>query len=141
LKIERGVESIGGMNKQISFALVVVSVALFTGCAMFQESGQSALVGTWTNSLGTVWAIKADGTFQVSLSKSHRVDVWGKYTATGDTMNIQESHGSHTPKACRGPASYKFSRNGDMLTFTKVSDKCKLREKNVLAGWTPWKGK
>ena len=129
------------MKKQVFFVLVVVSVALFTGCAMFQESGPSALVGTWTNSLGTVWAIKADGTFQVSLSKSHRVDVWGKYTATGDTMNIQESHGSHTPKSCKGPASYKFSRNGDMLTFTKVSDKCKLREKNVLAGWTVWKGK
>ena len=129
------------MKKQVSFALVVVSVALFTGCAMFQESGQSALVGTWTNSLGTVWAIKADGTFQVSLSKSHRVDVWGKYTATGDTMNIQEAHGSQTPKSCKGPATYKFSRNGDMLTFTKVSDKCKLREKNVLAGWTVWKGK
>jgi hypothetical protein len=141
LKTERHVKNIGGMNKRISFALVVVGVALFTGCAMFQESGQSALVGTWTNSLGTVWAIKADGTFQVSLSKSHRVDVWGKYTATGDTMNIQESHGSHTPKSCRGPATYKFSRNGDMLTFTKVSDRCKLREKNVLAGWTPWKNK
>ena len=139
--MESDLSSISVMNKQISFALVVVSVALFTGCAMFQETGQSALVGTWTNSVGTVWAIKADGTFQVSLSKSHRVDVWGKYTATADTMNIQESHGSHTPKACRGPATYKFSRNGDMLTFTKVSDKCKLREKNILAGWTPWKGK
>jgi hypothetical protein len=139
--MEGDLSSIGVMNKQISFALVVVCVALFTGCAMFQETGQSALVGTWTNSLGTVWAIKADGTFQVSLSKNHRVDVWGKYTATADTMNIQESHGSHTPKACRGPATYKFSRNGDMLTFTKVSDKCTLREKNILTGWTPWKGK
>jgi hypothetical protein len=133
--------SIDHMKKHISLTFVIVGVALFTGCAMFHESGQSALVGTWTNPLGTVWAIKADGTFQVSLTKSHRVDVWGKYTATADTMNIQESHGSHTPKACRGPASYKFSRNGDMLTFTKVSDKCKLREKNVLAGWTAWKGK
>jgi len=133
--------SIDHMKKYISLAFIIVGIALFTGCAMFQERGQSALVGTWTNSLGTVWAIKADGTFQVSLTKSHRVDVWGKYTATADTMDIQESHGSHTPKACKGPASYKFSRNGDMLTFTKVSDKCKLREKNVLAGWTAWKGK
>ncbi len=133
--------SIDHMKKHISLVFVIVGVALFTGCAMFQETGQSALVGTWTNSLGTVWAIKADGTFQVSLTKSRRVDVWGKYTATADTMNIQESHGSHTPKSCRGPATYKFSRNGDMLTFTKVSDKCKLREKNVLAGWTVWTGK
>lgn len=129
------------MNKRISLALVVVTAALFTSCAMFQESGQSALVGTWTNPLGTVWAIKADGTFQVSLNKGHHVDVWGKYTATADTINIQESHGSHTPKSCKGPATYKFQRNGNMLTFTKVSDKCKLRERNVLAGWTVWTGK
>lgn len=129
------------MKKLISLGLVFVGVALFTGCAMFQESGQSAVAGTWTNSLGTVWALKADGTFQVALNNSNRVSIWGKYTVTGDTMNIQESHGSHTPKSCKGPATYKFQRNGDMLTFTKVSDKCKLREKNVLAGWKPWKGK
>ena len=131
------------MKKQISFQIVfgLAAIALLGGCAMFEEKGQSALVGTWTNSLGTVWAIKSDGTFQVSLTKSHRVDVWGKYTATGDTMTIQESHGSHTPKSCRGQATYKFTRDGDMLTFTKVSDKCKLREKNILAGWKPWKGK
>ena len=131
------------MKKPISFQIVfgLAAIALLGGCAMFEEKGQSALVGTWTNSLGTVWALKSDGTFQVSLTKSHRVDVWGKYTATGDTMTIQEAHGSHTPKSCRGQATYKFTRNGDMLMFTKVSDKCKLREKNILAGWKPWKGK
>jgi hypothetical protein len=130
------------MKKQISLqsVLAVTALALLGGCAMFQESGQSALVGTWTNSLGTVWAIKADGTFQVAFNNSNRVSVWGKYTATGDTMKIQEVHGK-TPKACRKSATYNFSRNGDMLTFTKVSDTCKLREKNVLAGWKPWKGK
>ena len=125
--------------KQISFGLVIVSVALVTGCAMFREKGESALVGTWTNPIGTVWAIKPDGTFQVSLSKGHQVDVFGKYSATNDTLNIQESHGLRQPKSCRTPATYKFTRNGDTLTFTKVSDKCKLREKNMLAGWTPWK--
>jgi hypothetical protein len=129
------------MKKQISIILAVAAVVLLGGCALFQESGQNALVGTWTNPLGTVWALKADGTFQVSLTKSHRVDVWGKYTVAGDTMTIQESHGSHTPRACKGQAIYKFQRDGDSLTFTKVSDKCKLREKNVLAGWKPWKGK
>ena len=128
------------MNKKVSFGLAVVCLALITGCAMFQESGQSAVVGTWSNSLGTVWALKADGTFQVALNNSNRPSVWGKYTVTGDTMEIHEAHG-HTPKSCKGPATYKFQRNGDMLTFTKVSDKCKLREKNVLAGWKPWKGK
>ena len=128
------------MKKQISFSLAVVGVALLAGCAMFQESGQSAVVGTWTNSLGTVWALKADGTFQVALNNSNHVSVWGKYTIAGDQMTIQEVHGK-TPKACKKAATYKFARNGDLLTFTKVSDTCKLREKNVLAGWKPWKGK
>ena len=31
--------------------------------------------------------------------------------------------------------------NGDELTFTKVSDTCKLREKHVLQTWKPWKAK
>ena len=108
---------------------------------MFHETPQNALIGTWTNSLGTVWALKTDGTFQVALNNSNRVSVWGKYTVAGDTLTIQEAHGSHTPKACKGQASYKFNRDGDTLTFTKVSDKCKLREKNVLLPWKPWKGK
>jgi hypothetical protein len=140
LKKSRAPASIELMKKSISFVFAVTAVALLGGCAMFQETPQNALVGTWTNPLGTVWAIKADGTFQVSLNKNHRVDVWGKYTVTGDEMAIQESHGSHTPKSCRGKATYKFMRDGEMLTFTKVSDKCKLREKNILASWKPWKG-
>ena len=128
------------MKKQISILFAVAAVALLGGCAMFQEKAESALVGTWTNSLGTVWAIKADGTFQVAFSNSNRVSVWGKYTVAGDEMTIKEVRGK-TPRACKKAATYKFSRNGDMLTFTKVSDTCKLREKNVLAGWKPWKGK
>ena len=128
------------MRKSISLILAITTVALLGGCAMFQETPQNAVVGTWTNSLGTVWAIKADGTFQVALNNSNRASIWGKYEVTGDTMTIHEVRGK-TPRACKGPATYKFSRNGDMLTFTKVSDKCKLREKNILAGWKPWKGK
>ena len=117
------------------------AIASVTGCAMFQESGQNALVGTWTNPLGTVWALKADGTFQVALNNSNRPSIWGKYEVTADTITIKESRGSHTPKACKGQGVYKFNRDRDTLTFTKVSDKCKLREKNMLAGWKPWKGK
>ena len=131
-----------GMKNQISFRIILgmTALALLGGCAMFQESGQSALVGTWTNSLGTVWAIKADGTFQVDLTHHGRVDVWGKYTVSGDAMTIQEAHGK-TPRACKGAATYKFSRMNDELHFTLVSDKCKLREKNVLLPWKPWKKK
>ena len=128
------------MKKNLSVFLALAAVALLGGCAMFQEHGQSALVGTWTNPLGTVWAIKANGTFQVDLMHKGKADVWGKYTVADDTMTIQEVHGK-TPKSCKKSATYKFSRNGDELTFTKVSDTCKLREKNVLQTWKPWKAK
>ena len=127
------------MKKQISLRIVFAgtALALLGGCAMFEETGQSALVGTWTNSLGTVWAIKADGTFQVDLNKDGKVDVWGKYTVSGDTITIAEVHGK-TPKACKKPATYKFTRTDGGLQFTLVSDKCKLRQKNVLQPWKPW---
>ncbi len=108
---------------------------------MFQEKPQNSLVGTWTNQLGTVWALKADSTFQVALNNSNRPSIWGKYTVTANTLTIKESRGSHTPKSCKGEGVYNFTRDGDTLTFTKVSDKCRLREKNVLLPWKPWKGK
>jgi hypothetical protein len=131
-----------GMKNQISFRIVVAAaaLALLGGCAMFQESGQSALVGTWTNSLGTVWAIKADGTFDVDLKHHGRRDAWGTYTVQGDQVTLQRT-GGLKPKGCEGPGVYKFKRTDDTLQFTLVSDKCKLRQKNVLQQWKPWKKK
>jgi hypothetical protein len=130
------------MKKQISLRIVLAgtALALLGGCAMFQESGQSALVGTWTNSLGTVWAIKADGTFDVDLKHHGRRDAWGTYTVQGDQVTLQRT-GGVKPKGCEGPGVYKFKRTDDALQFTLVSDKCKLRQKNVLMPWKPWKGK
>jgi hypothetical protein len=131
-----------GMKKQISFRIVVAAagLALLAGCAMFQQSGQSALVGTWTNSLGTVWAIKADGTFDVDLKHRGRRDAWGTYSVQGDQVTLQRT-GGVKPKGCDGQGVYKFSRTDDTLQFTLVSDKCKLRQKNVLQPWKPWKKK
>jgi hypothetical protein len=119
-------------------ALAGVLLASLGACATYPKSGASALVGTWTNSLGTVWMINADGTFTVDLNHDGKPDVRGKYTVSGDTLSIEEVHGK-TPKACKSPASYKFARTDkDSLQFTLVSDKCKLRIKNVTQ---PWKRK
>jgi hypothetical protein len=130
------------MKNQISFRIVVAAaaVALLAGCAMFQENGQSALVGTWTNSLGTVWAIRADGTFDVDLKHHGKRDAWGTYTVQGDQATFQRT-GGVKPKGCEGPGVYKFKRTDDTLQFTLVSDQCKLRQKNVLQSWKPWKKK
>ena len=110
-------------------------IVLMAACATAPTSGPAALAGTWTNSLGTVWTLNPDGTFQVDLHKGGNPDAWGKYAVTGDTLTINEVRGK-TPKACKQPATYKFNRMGNQLHFTLVSDKCKLRIQNVTQPWT-----
>ena len=130
------------MKNQLSFRIVMAAgaLALLGGCAMFQRGGQSGLVGNWTNSLGTVWVIRADGTFDVDLKHHGKRDAWGTYTLEGDQITLQRT-GGMKPKGCDGPGVYKFNRTDDTLQFTLVSDRCKLRQKNVLLPWKPWKGK
>lgn len=111
---------------------------LLGGCAWFQVAEKNELVGTWTNSLGTVWAIRADGTWEVDLTHHGRRDAWGTWTIQADQATLQRTGGIN-PKGCDGPGVYKFSRTDDTLQFTLVSDKCKLRQKNVLLPWKPWK--
>ena len=97
--------------------------------------GKSASVaGTWTNSLGTVWTIKSDGTFEVDRNHDGKVDIRGSYSIKGDTFTIEHNEGK-VPKGCEGPGVYKFSRTGDNLSFNLVSDECKDRKKNVTSPW------
>jgi hypothetical protein len=112
-------------------------IMLVNACATGPMSGPAALAGTWTNSLGTVWTINADGTFHV-MSAKPKAEIWGTYTLAGDTITVQETRrvGS-IPKNCRGPGAYKFSRaNLTTLTFVLVSDVCKPRIHNVTQPWT-----
>jgi hypothetical protein len=130
--------SIIAMKIPTSLRIILAGALLgaLAACATYPKTGQSALVGTWTNSLGTVWMINADGTFTVELNKHDKPDVWGKYTVSGDMMTISEVKGK-TPKACKSRATYKFSRtDAKTLSFTVVKDSCKLRKQNILAGWT-----
>jgi hypothetical protein len=118
---------------------IIFAGALLTllGACATMPSGPAALVGTWTNSLGTVWTINADGTFHV-MATTPKAEIWGKYTVTGDTVTIQETRRSTAiPKNCKGPGVYKFSRaNANTLTFVLVSDVCKPRIQNVTQPWT-----
>jgi hypothetical protein len=118
---------------RIIFATALI--ALVGACATTPSSGPEGLAGTWTNSLGTVWTMKADGTFDVDRNHDGNRDIWGNYTVAGDTVTIQGT-GGKTPKDCKGPGVYKFSRpDGNTLAFTLVSDTCRDRKKNVLLAW------
>ncbi|HME88102.1 MAG TPA: hypothetical protein VKE30_02695 [Chthoniobacterales bacterium] len=125
------------MQKPISVCLVLTAT-LLAGCAWFRAKEKNELVGTWTNPLGTVWAIRPNGTFDVDLTHRGRREAWGTWSVQGDEVTLQRTGGLN-PKGCDGPAVYKFKRTDQGLQFTLVSDKCKLRKKNVLQPWTPWK--
>ena len=116
------------------FLPLLITVILVNACAIFPPAGSKALVGTWTNSLGTVWTIKDGGTFEVDLNKDGKRDAWGKYTADANTITIYEA-GGKVPKECREAATYRFQRKANTLHFTLVKDTCKLRMKNVLLDW------
>ena len=124
------------MKIQPSFRTILagVSLVLISACATAPRSGPAALAGTWTNSLGTVWTLKADGTFDVDPNHKGKRDIWGTYTAAGNTITIQETGRTNPiPRDCKGPGVYKFSRlNENTLMFTLVNDACRLRKKNVL---------
>jgi hypothetical protein len=118
---------------QLLFASALVVLA--ASCATTSRSGPAALAGTWTNSLGTIWTMKVDGTFDVDRNHDGTRDIWGTYTVTGNTVTIQGTGGKKL-KGCNGPGVYKFNRpNENTLTFTLVSDTCKDRQKNVLLAW------
>jgi hypothetical protein len=118
---------------RIIFACALI--ALVSACVTTPRSGPAALAGTWTNSLGTVWTMKSDGTFEVDRYHHGKRDIWGTYTVSGDTVTIQGT-GGKVPKPCKGPGVYKFSRpNENTLTFTLVSDTCTDRKRNVTLAW------
>jgi hypothetical protein len=122
------------MKTQLSFRIIFtgILVALLSACATNAPAGRGPLVGTWTNSLGTLWTIKADNTFNVVNPKRH---IWGNITVAGDTVTIQET-GGKAAKGCHQPGVYKFSRaSADTLMFTLVKDSCKERIKNVTLAW------
>src|SRR5436309_7506359 len=123
------------LQNPLRIILAGILVVLVSSCATML-SGPAALTGTWTNSLGTVWTINADGTFHVVATKP-KAQIWGTYTVAGDTVTLQETRRSgRIPKQCSGPGVYKFSRpNENTLTFMLVNDACKPRIKNVTLPW------
>jgi hypothetical protein len=124
-----------GMKTQFSLRIIFAGILLLlvNGCATSPQTGGGPLVGTWTNSLGTVVTYKADGTFDVVGAKRH---IWGNYTvAAPDTVTFQET-GGNAAKGCHSPGVYKFSRASEnTLAFTLVNDRCKERIKNVTLAW------
>src|SRR5438034_11786922 len=112
------------LQNPLRIILAGILVVLVSSCAI-TPSGPAALTGTWTNSLGTVWTLNADGTFHVTATKP-KAEIWGNYTLASDAITVQETRRvGPIPKSCKGPGVYKFSRpDANTLAFVLVSDKC-----------------
>lgn len=120
----------------VRMVLAGVSILLLQACATTPLSGPAALTGTWTNSLGTVWTMNADGSFDVDLNHDGKRDAWGKCTVAGDTVTIV-GLGGVVPKGCaKTTGSYHFTRTKNTVHFTLIKDPCKERVKNVTQDWT-----
>lgn len=116
--------------------LAGVAVLLLQACATTPPSGPAALAGTWTNSLGTVWTMNADGSFEVDLNHDGKRDAWGTCKVEGDTVTIVGT-GGVVPKGCaKATGVYRFKRGKDTVHFTLVKDACQERVKNVTLDWT-----
>src|SRR6267378_5691556 len=113
------------LQKSLRLILAGILVVLVSSCAT-TPSGPAALTGTWTNSLGTIWTVNADGTFHVTATKP-KAEIWGNYTVAGDQISVQETRRvGPIPKSCKGPGVYKFSRpSANTLAFVLVKDVCK----------------
>jgi hypothetical protein len=79
--------------------LAAVAVLLLQACTTTTPTGPAALTGTWTNSLGTVWTMRADGSFDVDLNKDGKRDAWGTCKVEGNTVTIV-GVGGVVPKGC-----------------------------------------
>lgn len=117
--------------------VAVVAVLLFQACATTTPTtGTAALVGTWTNSMGTVWTMNADSSFDVDLNHDGKRDAWGKCTVEGNKVTIVGT-GGVVPKGCaKSTGSYNFTRTKNTLHFTLIKDSCPERVKNVTLDWT-----
>ena len=78
------------------------------------QNGQPALKFTLTIT---------DNTYQFDMGMDGKVDVTGSYTSDGKQITIWDTAGENIcPSDQKGVYAYTF--DGDMATFTKVSDAC-----------------
>ncbi len=120
-----------------TFPILVFLLMLFDGCAGFPHSGVHALVGSWTNRVGTLLKIRPGGTFDAFARdpRGGKVHVWGNYTIVGDTVTFRGS-GGDAPNDCHGSGMYHFQRASvDILQFTLVRDNCRSRAQNLSLTW------
>jgi len=122
-------------------ALVAV-LALPSASVALAASGPGKFQTKLTGNGAKTMHGKLDGTWQIDLSSptsGHVQLTWdghrsggGKYVISGQTITLTPKKGG----SCHTRSKYTFTRTGNNLTFTPISDTCTIR-KDVLT-YGPW---
>src|SRR5437660_12514594 len=97
-------------QRTLEILLAGIVLMLVNACATYPRSGQAALAGTWTNSLGTVWTFRADNTFDVVPTNHDKRDTLSIATDTGNTDNVQRTTAIN-PKGSSGHGINPITQN------------------------------
>jgi len=81
------------MKVHLRFFVAAVCLVILNACATSPAGGSASLASTWINSLGAVWTIKPDGTFEVDRNHDGKIDIRGSYSIKGDTFTIEHIEG------------------------------------------------
>ena len=86
------------------------------------KGGKHALVGAWTNGMGTL-NIMPGGHFAAVFGNGLAMGV-GTYAVDGDQLTVADIDGFN---ACETGATYTFEVSGADVTFAKIEDPCEGR--------------
>jgi outer membrane lipoprotein-sorting protein len=112
------------MKKLLLCALFLLTL---TATAFTQRS---AIMGKWTGAFAgpdgqsmKFTMVISDDTYQIDFGMDGTPDVTGAYTADGDQVTVWDTAGENIcPSDQKGV--YRYAVEGDMVTFTKVTDAC-----------------
>ena|SRR5215210_6043345 len=132
------------MRTPVRFAILVLLLCSMTSCAWLPKwarlgptsPGNSQLVGIWKHKTGALWAIRADGGFDVDLNRDAAADITGVYRLRGDQMTISNTGGESMP-GCEWPGVYQYKLSNDKLRFNVVEDAC--TERVILLTTAVWR--
>ena len=87
----------GRMKIQPSLRIILAGVLFLfvNACATnAPQSGPARWPAHGPTLSGTVWTVKADGTFDVDRNHDGKRHIWGNYTVSADTLTVQETGGN-----------------------------------------------
>lgn len=114
--------------------VVLLALLVLTGCSSLHNpfTHRQNLVGRWENRLGSVWDIRADGTFEMSFKG--RFATRGSYSIHKNQLTLLYT-GGKIPWDGRDPATYRIKMDKNVVRFVVMHDICATRIANLSVKW------